>query len=617
MVAATGVWWHRWSLFLVSIFNDAQSWKDSLMNASFLFTKYLMGLRLSGLFSLVLLGVNLGACQTSKQENITPVSPISFDNVQEQTETSPSFSGKFLAARHAQKLHDNAAASRFFSEALRLGNTDDILLKYSFINHYQNGTLGEAIRLARTFERLGFDFGLAAEPAIAKAVQDKDWQALIALSEKIEISDDFHILAGGLRSLSYIGLGEPETALGIFHELEDFAELSEGTPKTVLLLLGGYISELLGNKKDSESYFRQALAKSQDEYIVICAGAGLWRLGKTTEAEALWRTRLPADAAPLSLVANMQAQTSPVFNAPNLAELIARFMFDTSWLSNDSYHSNLLIARAHLAISITPELYIAHMALAEWYLKAEDYPRARHHLQKINEKAPTFLRSRIFMLALEERSGEAKKALHILKAELAPGADVTPSIAAERALLAEAGGDMLRQAEECAQALDFYQMSLDYGMKSYRLYRSIGICHERIGNDPQAEKALLRAIDLNPNDAISLNYLGYWWADEGRYLEKAITYIKKAVQLQPSSGYYADSLGWVYYRQGQFDKSILWLEKAIQLTPTDAVISEHLGDAYWQIGRLDEARFKWQHALEMGIDETRVPMIKAKLENGL
>ena len=113
-----------------------------------------------------------------------------------------------------------------------------------------------------------------------------------------------------------------------------------------------------------------------------------------------------------------------------------------------------------------------------------------------------------------------------------------------------------------------------------------------------------------------LNYLGYWWADEGRYLEQAITY-KKAVQLQPSSGYYADSFGWVYYRQGQFDKAVLWLEKAIQLTPTDAVISEHLGDAYWQTGRLNEARFKWQHALDIGIDEARVPIIKVKLEKGL
>ena len=292
-------------------------------------------------------------------------------------------------------------------------------------------------------------------------------------------------------------------------------------------------------------------------------------------------------------------------------------MFDTSWLSNDSYHSNLLIARAHLAISISPELYTAHIALAEWYLKAEDFERAHYHLQKIDDKAPGYLRSRIFMLALEEQTGGTKRALDRLEAELAHTEDITPAITAERALLGQLGGDMLKRTGDCAGALEFYQKSLDYGMKSYRLYRSIGICHEQTSNDSQAEKALLRAIELNPNDAISLNYLGYWWADEGRYLEQAITYIKKAVQLQPNSGYYADSLGWVYFRQGQFDKAILWLEKAIQLTPTDAVISEHLGDAYWQTGRLNEARFKWQHALDMGIDEARVPMIKAKLEKGL
>ncbi|MGB2320522.1 MAG: hypothetical protein ACPH74_10525, partial [Candidatus Puniceispirillum sp.] len=72
------------------------------MNASFFFTKYLTGLRLGGLFSFVLLGVSLGACQSSKQENITSVSPVSFDTIREQTDSSPSFAGQFLAARHAQ-----------------------------------------------------------------------------------------------------------------------------------------------------------------------------------------------------------------------------------------------------------------------------------------------------------------------------------------------------------------------------------------------------------------------------------------------------------------------------------------------------------------------------------
>ena len=71
---------------------------------------------------------------------------------------------------------------------MRTGAIDETLLRYGFINHYQNGNLAEALQLAREFERLDFDFGLAAEPAIAKAVQDADWQALIALSEKIEVT---------------------------------------------------------------------------------------------------------------------------------------------------------------------------------------------------------------------------------------------------------------------------------------------------------------------------------------------------------------------------------------------------------------------------------------------
>ncbi|MGB1474416.1 MAG: tetratricopeptide repeat protein, partial [Candidatus Puniceispirillaceae bacterium] len=181
----------------------------------------------------------------------------------------------------------------------------------------------------------------------------------------------------------------------------------------------------------------------------------------------------------------------------------------------------------------------------------------------------------------------------------------------------QAGGNILRRADRCDKALVFFQQALDYGMENYRLYRNFGICYEQINNQTEAEKALLKAIELNPNDAIALNYLGYWWADENRHLEKAITFIQKAVQLQPYSGYYADSLGWVYYRQGAFDKAVLWLEKAIQLTPTDAIISEHLGDAYWQTGRFVEARFKWQHALDMGIEESRIEGLKAKLEKGL
>ena len=69
-----------------------------------------------------------------------------------------------------------------------------------------------------------------------------------------------------------------------------------------------------------------------------------------------------------------------------------------------------------------------------------------------------------------------------------------------------------------------------------------------------------KALELNPNDSGALNYLGYWWADEGRNLEEAIELITRAVELHPDNGYYADSLGWIYFKIGEADKAVIWLE---------------------------------------------------------
>ena len=147
--------------------------------------------------------------------------------------------------------------------------------------------------------------------------------------------------------------------------------------------------------------------------------------------------------------------------------------------------------------------------------------------------------------------------------------------------------------------------------------RGLAICYEQTSNDIEAERLFRAVLKQAPDDALTLNYLGYWWADDGRQLDEAIELIKKAVALRPSSGFYADSLGWVYYRLGQMDEAIEWLETAIQLAPTDAIISDHLADAYWAVGRRLEARYKWQHALNLGLKDTERLATRKKLERAI
>ena len=87
--------------------------------------------------------------------------------------------------------------------------------------------------------------------------------------------------------------------------------------------------------------------------------------------------------------------------------------------------------------------------------------------------------------------------------------------------------------------------------------------------------------------------------------------------LRPDDGSITDSVGWAFYRLGQYDKAVDWLERATEQKGEDPTIAEHLGDAYWHVGRRREARFQWERASNQKPEKDRVPIIQDKLVNGL
>jgi Flp pilus assembly protein TadD len=151
----------------------------------------------------------------------------------------------------------------------------------------------------------------------------------------------------------------------------------------------------------------------------------------------------------------------------------------------------------------------------------------------------------------------------------------------------------------------------------WQLLYSRGIALERSKKWVQAEADFLRALELQPDEALILNYLGYSWVERGENLDRARGMIEKAVDLRPRDGYIVDSLGWVLFQLGDFDEAVRQLERAVSLRPADPVINEHLGDAYWRVGRRLEAKFQWQRALIFEPDEELIPVIEKKLTDGL
>src|ERR671935_3330024 len=98
-----------------------------------------------------------------------------------------------------------------------------------------------------------------------------------------------------------------------------------------------------------------------------------------------------------------------------------------------------------------------------------------------------------------------------------------------------------------------------------------------------------RVLSMEPQNSMALNYLGYMLADRGVRLEEALGYIKKAVQLDPQNGAYLDSLGWAYFKLGNYDLAEENLRKASQRIGNDATVQDHLGELYQKLGRLKQA----------------------------
>ncbi|MFP2961921.1 tetratricopeptide repeat protein [Myxococcus sp. 1LA] len=104
---------------------------------------------------------------------------------------------------------------------------------------------------------------------------------------------------------------------------------------------------------------------------------------------------------------------------------------------------------------------------------------------------------------------------------------------------------------------------------------------------------------MSPDHAAALNFLGYLLAQAGQNLDEAERRVRRALELRPDTGAYLDSLGWVYFRRGDYARAVDALERASMLSPDEPVILEHLGDAYQRVARMDEAAAAWRRALEV------------------
>ncbi len=139
---------------------------------------------------------------------------------------------------------------------------------------------------------------------------------------------------------------------------------------------------------------------------------------------------------------------------------------------------------------------------------------------------------------------------------------------------------LYEEAEVFEDAEAVLRQGLSNVTEKNKLYFRLGIVYDKWGKKEDSIEMMRTVIRLDPKDANALNYLGYTYADLGKNLDEAERLVQEALKHKPEDGYIIDSLGWVYYKKGNYEKALEILEKAVSLVPDDPTILEHLGDAY-------------------------------------
>jgi Flp pilus assembly protein TadD len=265
-----------------------------------------------------------------------------------------------------------------------------------------------------------------------------------------------------------------------------------------------------------------------------------------------------------------------------------------------------------LALYLAPNQPLALLSLADLYEQVKNPQLAIKIYERMPQSSPLRRNAEIQMavnLDTVDKTDEAKQRLQKLLKDHPADIDAIMAL-----------GSIQRGRKDFADCSQTYSKGVatiaNPERPNWLIFYFRGICNERAKAWAQAEADLKQALKLYPDQPHVLNYLGYSWIDQGINLDDGMRMIRRAVEQRPDDGYIVDSLGWAYYRLGNYDEAVKHLERAVELKPDDPTINDHLGDAYAKSGRTLEAQFQWAHARDLKPEPEDLAKIKQKLATG-
>ena len=305
-----------------------------------------------------------------------------------------------------------------------------------------------------------------------------------------------------------------------------------------------------------------------------------------------------------------------VFSCKNSNDVVAEFLFLISNLysSQDNFEkSNFYLSLSNF---LNPKFIFNLSLIVENQYLNEEYKKTKKTLKKFKKEDYIYYWYRIKKEAqIISKQRNKKESLNYITTEFNKINEPNDKMIFDIA-------NFYKSSKKYKEAIKFYTKLINsYNdsseIKSDLLYRRGG-SYERLGKYENADKDLIYALKINPDDAYTLNYLAYSWLERDYKINEAIEMLEKAYSFKSNDPYIIDSIGWAYYLVDDYLKAEKFLKRAVELMPDDPIVNDHYGDILWKLDRKIQARYFWSNVLKMEeADVEIIENINLKLIEGL
>ncbi|MGJ8668335.1 MAG: tetratricopeptide repeat protein [Oceanococcus sp.] len=275
------------------------------------------------------------------------------------------------------------------------------------------------------------------------------------------------------------------------------------------------------------------------------------------------------------------------------------------------------------ALKIDKNNAAALFALGLIAMDAGELSKAEEYFTRLQNQGQRLADSSFYLGRIAEEQGDALKAMQFYR-EVSSGRRVLDAAIRQTVIISKQGelsaarsyleilrarfpnevlrlwqveAELLFRDNQDQAALEIYNQALDEYPEDIDLLYGRAIVFERLGRVDEAEADLRAVIAQDGDDARSLNALGYMLSNHSERYAEATALVRRALVLTPDDPAVIDSLGWLYFRQGDLTQARLHLEQAWDRLK-DPEVAAHLGEVLWRQGEQERARSVWLQGLQ-------------------